>query len=464
MSDIALVAALRQSADSKAVDQIEHLIEHGHDRELNRINVLAFAAEHNLDPQKTIAAFLHSAQLGLFEMSWNVLCPSCGGVLDASETLKSVDRERYHCAFCAAGYEPTLDEIVEVTFTVNPRVRRITAHAPDELSPAEFYRQMFWSSGVDLPDDLGARIEDVTLDLVELPAGEKAFLSLQLPPGLIIVFDAVTHATQFIEVQGEPTHERQNLSMVIARGRTPNESLTLRPGPLRLSVENHTDRRVLPGLWVAGPALNDLVNHRRPFLTAKQLLTNQTFRDIFRADTLNVDQRLKITSLTFLFTDLKGSTELYERVGDLAAFDLVRAHFRVLQDVVASEGGAVVKTIGDAVMATFPTPDRALAAALRMREAMDQLNAEREGQDLLLKIGIHEGPCLAVMLNERQDYFVADREHRLARAAPGPVASDLRERVRCNRSERRGDPDEQRGCPDPTSSSLARHHRRVRGV
>ena len=221
--------------------------------------------------------------------------------------------------------------------------------------------------------------------------------------------------------------------MVIARGRTPNESLTLRPGSLRLSIENHTDRRVLPGLWVAGPALNDLVNHRRPFLTAKQLLTNQTFRDIFRADTLNVDQRLKITSLTFLFTDLKGSTELYERVGDLAAFDLVRAHFRVLQDVVASEGGAVVKTIGDAVMATFPTPDRALAAALRMREAMDQLNAEREGQDLLLKIGIHEGPCLAVMLNERQDYFgqtvnIASRVQHLALSqaifASGSVVTD----------------------------------------
>ena len=57
------------------------------------------------------------------------------------------------------------------------------------------------------------------------------------------------------------------------------------------------------------------------------MLTNQTFRDVFKADNLNVDQRLKITSLTFLFTDLKGSTALYERVGDLAAFDLVRAHF-----------------------------------------------------------------------------------------------------------------------------------------
>jgi class 3 adenylate cyclase len=76
-----------------------------------------------------------------------------------------------------------------------------------------------------------------------------------------------------------------------------------------------------------------------------------------------------------------------------------------LHEIVASETGAVVKTIGDAVMATFSTPDRALAAALRMREAMTRINAERGNEDLLLKIGIHEGPCLAVRLNNNQDYF-----------------------------------------------------------
>jgi class 3 adenylate cyclase len=179
----------------------------------------------------------------------------------------------------------------------------------------------------------------------------------------------------------------------------------MHPGPLRLSLENRTERRALVGVWIAGDRLHELLGRRKPFLTAKRLLTNQVFCDIYRTSTLDVDQRLKITSLTFLFTDLKGSTELYERVGDLVAFDLVRAHFRVLQQIVALEGGAIVKTIGDAVMATFPTPDRAVAAALRMREAMRGLNESREREDLLLKIGIHEGPCLAVMLNERQDYF-----------------------------------------------------------
>lgn len=406
MSEVdVLFATLRQAADPHTVDCIESVVMSGADRDLNRINALAFADAHQLDQEKTIAALLHAARIGAFEMTWNVLCPGCGGVLDTGATLKGVDRETYHCALCAAGYEPTLDEMVEVTFTVSPRVRRIEAHDPDRLSPIEYYRQIFFSSGVDLPEDFEAKFSRSLLELIELAPGEKAFLSLQLPEQFVIIFDAVTHSARFLDVKGETTSERQNLSMVISQGHAVNETLVLRPGLLRLTLENHTDRRVVPNVCVAGDDLHEMLGRRRPFLTAKRLLTNQSFRDIYRTDTLDVDQRLKITSLTFLFTDLRGSTALYERVGDLAAFDLVRAHFRVLHEIVAAEAGAVVKTIGDAVMATFPTPDRAVAAALRMREAMLRLNTEHGSDDLLLKIGIHEGPCLAVNLNDRQDYF-----------------------------------------------------------
>src|SRR5918993_534755 len=172
MSDVApLLSALRQSADPQVVLRIEHLIELGQDRELNRINPLAFAATHGLDEEKTVAAFLHAARLGLFEMSWNVLCPGCGGVIDSNATLKAVDRDEYHCTLCAAGYEPTLDEMIEVTFTVSPRVRHIAAHDPNSLSAIEYYRQVFWGSGVDLPDNLEEAVESATLDVIELGPG-----------------------------------------------------------------------------------------------------------------------------------------------------------------------------------------------------------------------------------------------------------------------------------------------------
>lgn len=403
----ALLDILRQSTDPEMVRAIKRMIDEAPDRALSRINVFAFAETTGLDSEQVIAAFLHAARLGIFDLSWNVLCPGCGGVLDAGATLKHVDHDQYDCALCASGYEPTLDEMVEVTFTVNPRVRRIAAHDPNSLPFIEYMRQIFWGSGVDLPDDevLLKLMDEIALESIELPPGEKALISLTLPSQFVIVFDPVTHGTQFIDVKGEPTRERQSLSVVFNDVRAPTGTVELRPGPLRLSLENRTGRRVLPGVWVADDHLHHLLGKRRLFLTAKKLLTNQTFRDIYRADTLDVDQRLRITSLTFLFTDLKGSTALYERVGDLVAYDLVRNHFGVLQQIVASEAGAVVKTIGDAVMATFPTPDRALAAALRMRDSMRDINAARDSEDLLLKIGIHEGPCLAVTLNDRQDYF-----------------------------------------------------------
>ena len=428
-----LFAVLRQTVDPKAADAIEKFVRDAPDEALNRVNALTFAKTAGIHEETAIAAFLHAARLGIFDMSWNVLCPGCGGVLDAGASLKTIQQQTYSCSLCGAGYEPTLDDMVEVTFTITPRVRRIAAHDPDSLSMWDYDRQFFWGSGVDLPDNFDEIIEEVVIDSIDLPPGERASLSLQLPAEFVIVFEPVTHTAQFIDVKGEPTRERQNLSLVFNEVHPHHDTIEMQPGPLRLTLDNRSTRRVLPAVWIANTTLHDMLARRRPFLTANRLLSNQTFRDLYRTDTLDIDQRLKITSLTFLFTDLKGSTELYERVGDLMAYDLVKEHFRVLNDIVGAEAGAVVKTIGDAVMATFQTPHQAVAAALQMREEMHKLNQARGREDLLLKIGIHEGPCLAVMLNDRQDYFgqtvnIASRVQNLAIShaifATGAVVED----------------------------------------
>src|SRR5579863_1281118 len=396
---------LAQSADPAVAASLKKIVESGDDRALNRVNPLAFAALHGHSEEAVITTLVHAARLGLFDLSWNVLCPGCGGVLEAGSALKAFSRHEYFCSLCAGSYEPTLDELVEVTFTVTPRTRHIVAHDSETLPLPEYMRQIFWGSGVDLPEDIGAAMNELTLDAMELAPGEKAAMSLSLPESFIIAFDPVTHTTLFLEVKGEQTHERRNVSLVLSDFHAHAGKLTLQPGPARFSFENKSAKRTLPGLWVAGDAMHRVLGKRRPFLTATRLLSNQTFRDLYRTGTLDRDQRFKITNLTILFTDLKGSTALYDRVGDLAAFDLVRDHFAALLTSVAAEGGAVVKTIGDAVMATFPTSDRALRAAMKMREAMRQINDARGSEDLALNIGLHEGPCLAVVLDERQDYF-----------------------------------------------------------
>src|ERR1017187_2079966 len=251
MSDTqAQFSVLKQTADPMVTDAIQRLIENGADHELNRINVLDFSARTGLDEERVITGFLHASRLGLFDLTWNVLCPGCGGVLDAHSTLKSLRPEDYHCGLCACGYEASVDEQVEVAFTVSPRVRRIPAHDPNSLPVWDYFRQIFWSSGVDFNEESFASLSnDVVLDTIELPPGEKAVLSLQLPPEFIIVFEPVTHAAQFIDVQGEPTRERQQLSLIYNKIQAPVGTTTLRPGPLRLALDNQAGVRVLPSVF-----------------------------------------------------------------------------------------------------------------------------------------------------------------------------------------------------------------------
>src|ERR1700694_4333958 len=293
-------SVLKQTADPAVAAAIQRLIEQGEDHELNRINLLDFSARTGLDEERAISGFLHASRLGLFDLTWNVLCPGCGGVLDAHSTLKSLRHDDYHCGLCACGYEASVDEQVEVAFTVSPRVRRIAAHDPNSLPVWEYFKQVFWSSGVDFNKESFASLTDeVVLDTLELPSGEKAVLSLQLPAEFIIVFEPVTHAAQFIDVQGEPTKERQQLSLIYNKAPTPTGgTITLRPGPLRLSLDNQADVRGRRWVLIAAGALHHLIGKRKPFLTAKRMLTNQTFRDVFKADNLNLDQSLKVPHLT----------------------------------------------------------------------------------------------------------------------------------------------------------------------
>src|SRR6516162_1296676 len=243
-----LFATLRASTGDDVVAMLERLVRDAPDRALIKINALDLAAKEGIGEERVIAALLNAVQLGILEMSWNVMCPSCAGVLSANRSLKTLDRASYHCAFCAAGYDTTLDNLVEVTFSVSARVRKIAAHNPDELTSTEYYRQIFCSSALDLPADVEKLLEEVTLESVDLPAGERAIISLQLPEGMAIVFDPVTHTAQFLEAKGEPTQERQNLALSFNKVQVPVETVALRPGPLRLSLENRSGRRVLPAV------------------------------------------------------------------------------------------------------------------------------------------------------------------------------------------------------------------------
>ena len=391
-----------------AVDALEKHVREAADWELCRVNALEFAARSGIAEDAAVDLFLHAAKRGLFEMTWNLLCSGCGCVMTTAEHLRQMNDGHPLCELCSIVVPLSVDELVEVSFTVSPALRRIPAHDPQSMPVNEYIRQLYFSPSVELPrgEKWQEMVQEVSLADDAIAPGGRVVLQLTLPNYYVIAFDAFHHLACHIDVKGEPTKIRQELSVVLAPGSATPAKVELRPGPLRLAVENRTSETAMVGVYVPSEQFHHGLT-KKAFLTGKRVLSNQTFRELFRGETLEMNQRLKIASLTVLFTDLKGSTALYDKVGDLVAYDLVREHFRVLTEVVRGEGGAVVKTIGDAVMATFPTAQQGLSAALRMKPAMDKLNHERghDPDSLELKIGLHEGPCLAVTLNERLDYF-----------------------------------------------------------
>lgn len=142
-----------------------------------------------------------------------------------------------------------------------------------------------------------------------------------------------------------------------------------------------------------------------PRLTAKRLFACQTFHDLFRAEVFKESEGFGVKDVIILFTDLKSSTQLYQEIGDLNAFALVREHYGVLNKAILNQHGAVVKTIGDAIMATFDQPLDAVGAGLEMLRELKRLNEASHHGALILKIGIHRGAAISVTLNERIDYF-----------------------------------------------------------
>jgi class 3 adenylate cyclase len=152
-------------------------------------------------------------------------------------------------------------------------------------------------------------------------------------------------------------------------------------------------------------------NWAKDALTGERVIAMPAFRRLCPEQLLRPGDNAEIGSIAIMFTDLKGSTELYDALGDATAYNLVRDHFSFLSDRVQRNHGFVVKTVGDAVMAAFSRPDHAVRAALAIQDDVASFNSVRGGAagatPIVLKLGLHAGPCIAVTTGDVLDYFGA---------------------------------------------------------
>ena len=395
--------------DAVVVGGFARYIAEAPDEKLFRMNPYRYAAETGIAEREAVDLFLHAAHAGVVEFSWGVLCPVCGSFITTDHALRALTSERI-CAICEIPIPPTIDDNVEVAFSVAPSARTIRFHAPEKLDFLRDSLTLFFSPSVADITHIG-RYLDNPVWFGTAPAGATLEAEKELAPGRYVLALPEYHALRRFTV-GEGAGGSASSYEVLAGGQLIQEGEQLAAGKVRMTLQNRLSRPVVFGAFTdprpsspealaekaAKFARASGLNFHR-FFTVKELVTTQAFRDLFRAESIPSQGGLGLKSLTVLFTDLKGSTELYSRMGDMRAYGLVGEHFGLLREVVAARGGAVVKTIGDAVMASFPTPAPALEAAMVMNREIAKVG------ELELKIGLHAGPCIAVDLNERLDYF-----------------------------------------------------------
>jgi class 3 adenylate cyclase len=403
------------------VRELERFVRTAPDDQIVRINPIQYAADRGRGEAQIIDLFLHARKAGLLIMEWHYVCRGCGRIIASFHTLNGANEHSF-CKTCLVNRNTDLSDFVEIAFTISKAVRKSRFHDPETLSAKEFYIDYNISAGALARDGTKARDfywrHKVFCAYVE-PDENRTF-EINLEPGFFVF----QYGPELI-VTASSDNRVERIDITHRDGRPAEPTRKVAPGQLTYNLTNASPARIVAFALSIGEAERAAYKDTPPgmrlagFLSGSRLLSTQTFRDLFPSETVMSAGGLAVKRVALLFTDIKGSTALYDRIGDMKAFNLVRQHFGVLRDVIAANNGALVKTIGDAVMASFHEPLDAIRAALDMLAQIKRFN-DSAGEELItLKIGAHVGHCLAVTLNERLDYFgqtvnLAARVQRLA--------------------------------------------------
>jgi class 3 adenylate cyclase len=359
---------IRQGTDAALVTRLEDFLNRADELSVQRIRPYALADRWEANRRAVLEMFLRATRAGILDMSWDLLCPSCRGTTEGHSNLGDV-RGKSHCDTCQIDFTVNFDHNIEVVFRPNASVRPVEYDAAFCVGSPQLQPHVVMSQSI--------------AALRTLP------LTMQLEPGRYTLRASNTagSVSLFADTEGQP---KADIRVTSFGWPLEQQHVSLQP---TLNLINATDADQT--FQLERTAWSDQAS------TAADVTALQAFRDLFASEVVRPGEEISIGSVTLMFTDLRDSTRLYRKIGDASAFGRVREHFEILEKSIASEGGAIVKTMGDAVMATFRQPIAALRAVWNAQTKI----AEYGEPMLWLKVGIHKGPCIVVNLNDRLDYF-----------------------------------------------------------
>lgn len=386
-----ILAELKQSAVKSEILAMfrEHLLHQGDD-EVTDMRPYVWAAIWGCDRDEILRAFLYMTTAGILNLAWHLICPNCRVSKSKSSTLSGV-ADAFHCDFCGIMYENSLDKYMELCFSVNPLIRK--AYKPvfciggPSISP-HVYLQSFVRVGEPVELTIPEHIHNFRLRVLQANHSisctvSSSDTSTNIAPDNTLGNDQSTPIVLRYDRQGWPVNE-----------------INITELKRTFIIHNNTDADIV--IVFEKAEWDDVA------VTAAKVSTMNEFRRMFSSEILAPGHEVGIENITFFFSDLRGSTIFYEHVGDAHAYGQVRKHFDFITEWIHKNRGSIVKTIGDAVMAVFEKPEDGIRAALDIQANVQWFNASMDDvgeQPIVIKIGVHHGPAIAVNSNSHFDYF-----------------------------------------------------------
>jgi serine/threonine protein kinase/class 3 adenylate cyclase len=368
--DRLLAELAARGLDAGVVEALGDFVAHAPDQEVARIRPIALAKRLGLSPELLVAACLHGAREGMLVLLWDILCPICRIPSEVKETLRVV-REHGRCAACNLDFELDFANSVEMIFRAHPEIRDV------ELG-------VFCIGGPVHSPHVAAQ--------ARVAPGETFELGLALGAGHYRIRGPQLPFTVLVRVEESAATSRLDLDL--SRAPATSAPVTLRTGTQLIAFTNRCECELVVRL--------ERTATRDDALTAARAATMAIFRQLFPGEVLAPGQLVNVATVTLLVTDLADAARLYDAHGDAAAFAIIHEHFRLLADRIAHEGGAVIKTVHEGLIAAFSNPVAAIRAALALQSCLKSGETTRE---LELRIGVHRGPAMAATINDHLDYF-----------------------------------------------------------
>lgn len=358
------------------ISRLENMITKEPSPKLVWMSPFRLARDWNTDPFETLDAFLFGTRIGIFDLEWDIKCPSCKGSTFSAESLYKL-KPVSHCPYCRIDISGGFDDVVEVSFRVNENIRSLGKIYPYEI--------------------ISHSLKSVEEHPFHAEPGETVTKPLTLRRGTYHMHnDACTLGAPLL-IREESQNETIDIRFVYDGEQVLRGTEFYGPGKFNISLVNESDYPL---------DLKFALAEEYPWVSGAVVATSQIFRDLFSSELIDSDENFSVKNMSFVFTDIKGSTAMYERLGDSQAYYLVKEHFKIMREVVKRYHGSIVKTIGDAIMATFLISTDAMRAIFDMYESFARFNYDnQERDDIIIKVGLHRGPCLAVSSNDRLDYF-----------------------------------------------------------